>query len=64
MGNFVRGVKFSGDLMLGYCEQCSRQTLVRFLDCEEHGRECNEIVCCGCGSSIASETIINVGVAG
>lgn len=25
----------------------------RFLDCEEHGRDCKEIVCCECGESVS-----------
>ena len=35
-----------------YCEECKKKTEARWLDCEEHGGDCQEVICCDCGSSI------------
>ena len=29
-----------------------KHTKARWLECEEHGKECEEIVCCDCGESM------------
>jgi len=34
--------------MKGECKHRKR----RWLNCEEHGNECREIVCCECGGSV------------
>ena len=38
-----------------YCEVCKKETIWRFLDCEEHGRECNMRVCTDCGEGYPCE---------
>jgi len=39
------------DVWLEPCSNCGKETLHRFLDCDEHRRECTLIVCCECGGS-------------
>lgn len=36
-------------MMLDYLSTCC-DAPTRFLDCEEHGRECNVIICTECGA--------------
>jgi len=38
------------DIWIEYCPECKRKTNHRYLDCEEHGEECDLIICCECGS--------------
>lgn len=38
-----------GELWLEYCKQCKKETKHRFLNCEEHNKECDLAICCECG---------------
>lgn len=40
-----------------FCKECDDNTMFRYLDCDEHESECNEIICCECGSSQSNEVI-------
>jgi len=33
------------------CQDCG-STQFRFIDCENHGRECQELICVVCGASV------------
>lgn len=40
---------------MSFCEECNKVTETRYLDCDEHGPECKEIICCECGGSMEEE---------
>ena len=40
-----------GKLWREYCPECQKRTTHRYLDCEEHGKDCELTICCECGSN-------------
>jgi len=47
------------EVWIEYCPECEKKTRHRYLDCEEHGKECDVVVCCECGmESVDGEEVV------